>query len=178
MLDAAKALAAALPYPRSFLGLLLTGFTLVMLPLVGAMAYSARTAISVHNWTARKGALTHSKRRECRERREVTANRTILKNRLPAIRVRTGILIRTPVRGCFATNGGPARARRPTPFFVLQLPPHQYRRRSPASYESAYSVCTMSALGHKRTFRSAITMSALPPKADIRSAKRHVRFVP
>jgi len=41
MLDAAKALAAALPYPRSFLGLLLTGFTLVMLPLVGAMAYSA-----------------------------------------------------------------------------------------------------------------------------------------
>src|SRR6185503_3605250 len=41
MLDAAKALAAAMPYPRSFLGLLLTGFTLVMLPLVGAMAYSA-----------------------------------------------------------------------------------------------------------------------------------------
>jgi len=41
MLHAAKALAAALPYPRSFLGLLLTGFTLVMLPLVGAMAYSA-----------------------------------------------------------------------------------------------------------------------------------------
>src|SRR6185295_5553173 len=40
MLDA-KALAAALPYPRSFLGLLLTGFTLVMVPLVGAMAYSA-----------------------------------------------------------------------------------------------------------------------------------------
>ena len=65
-------------------------------------------------------------------RREVTANRTILKNRLPAIRVRTGILIRTPVRGCFATNGGPARARRPTHlFFVLQLPlSHQYRRRS------------------------------------------------
>ena len=41
MLDAAKALAVALSYPRSFLGLLLTGFTLVMLPLVGAMAYSA-----------------------------------------------------------------------------------------------------------------------------------------
>jgi two-component system sensor histidine kinase GlrK len=40
MLHAARAL-AALPYPRSFLGLLLTGFTLVMLPLVGAMAYSA-----------------------------------------------------------------------------------------------------------------------------------------
>jgi len=30
-----------LPYPRSFLGLLLAGFTLVMLPLVGALAYSA-----------------------------------------------------------------------------------------------------------------------------------------
>src|SRR5262245_19080876 len=41
MFDAAKALAASLPYPRSFLGLLLTGFTLVMVPLVGAMAYSA-----------------------------------------------------------------------------------------------------------------------------------------
>src|SRR2546421_8273356 len=30
-----------LPYPRPFLGLLLTGFTLVMLPLVGSLAYSA-----------------------------------------------------------------------------------------------------------------------------------------
>src|ERR687884_1299212 len=38
---AAKALLAALPYPRSFLALLLTGFTLVMAPLVGALAYSA-----------------------------------------------------------------------------------------------------------------------------------------
>ena len=28
-------------YPRSFLGLLLAGFTLVALPLVGALAYSA-----------------------------------------------------------------------------------------------------------------------------------------
>src|SRR5947208_10594964 len=28
-------------YPRSFLGLLLAGFTLVVLPLVGALAYSA-----------------------------------------------------------------------------------------------------------------------------------------
>jgi hypothetical protein len=36
----------------------------------------------------------------------------------------------------------------------------------------------MSALGHKRTFRSAIAMSALPPKADIGSAQVHVRFVP
>jgi two-component system sensor histidine kinase GlrK len=33
--------ASALPYPRSFLGLLLTGFTLVMIPLVGALAYAA-----------------------------------------------------------------------------------------------------------------------------------------
>ena len=80
-----------------------------------------------------------------------------------AIRVRTGILIRTPVRGCFATNGGPARARRPTHlFFVLQLPlSHQYRRRSPASYESAYM--------HDVRFGS---------KADIRSAKGDVRFTP
>jgi len=31
----------ALPYPRSFLGLLLAGFTLVALPLAGALAYSA-----------------------------------------------------------------------------------------------------------------------------------------
>src|SRR3977135_3170421 len=30
-----------LPYPRSFLGLLLAGFTLIALPLVGALAYSA-----------------------------------------------------------------------------------------------------------------------------------------
>jgi hypothetical protein len=37
---------------------------------------------------------------------------------------------------------------------------------------------SMSALGHKRTFRSAITMSALPPKADMCSATRYVRFVP
>src|SRR4051812_13992817 len=36
-----SAAAATLPYPRSFLGLLLTGFTLVMIPLVGALAYSA-----------------------------------------------------------------------------------------------------------------------------------------
>src|SRR5882724_13238458 len=38
---AAKSAASALPYPRSFLGLLLAGFTLVMVPLVGALAYSA-----------------------------------------------------------------------------------------------------------------------------------------
>src|SRR5213075_2017402 len=38
---AAGAAARILPYPRSFLGLLLTAFTLVMLPLVGALAYSA-----------------------------------------------------------------------------------------------------------------------------------------
>jgi two-component system sensor histidine kinase GlrK len=39
--SAAGAAARILPYPRSFLGLLLTAFTLVMLPLVGALAYSA-----------------------------------------------------------------------------------------------------------------------------------------
>jgi two-component system sensor histidine kinase GlrK len=41
MRDPAKAGAAALLYPRSFLGLLLAAFTLVMLPLVFALAYSA-----------------------------------------------------------------------------------------------------------------------------------------
>src|SRR5918912_2141146 len=38
---AARSAASVLPYPRSFLGLLLTGFTLVIIPLVGALAYSA-----------------------------------------------------------------------------------------------------------------------------------------
>ena len=33
----------------------------------------------------------------------------------------------------------------------------------------------MSALGHKRTFCDAIVMSALPPKADIRSFEWNVR---
>jgi hypothetical protein len=33
----------------------------------------------------------------------------------------------------------------------------------------------MSALGQKRTFRSAIAMSALLPKADILCAERYVR---
>src|SRR5262249_5222299 len=33
-------------------------------------------------------------------------------------------------------------------------------------------------MGHKRTFRSAIVMSALPPKAGICGAKRNVRYGP
>ena len=36
----------------------------------------------------------------------------------------------------------------------------------------------VSAMGHKRTFCDAGAMSALPPKADIRSAKTDARFVP
>jgi hypothetical protein len=36
----------------------------------------------------------------------------------------------------------------------------------------------MSALGHKQTFRNAIATSALPPKADIETQSRDVRFVP
>jgi len=36
----------------------------------------------------------------------------------------------------------------------------------------------MSALGHKRTLRPFITMSALPPKADIRRVLSDVCFVP
>ena len=43
-----------------------------------------------------------------------------------------------------------------------------------------YLTDSMSALGHKRTFRVGIAMSALPPKADIGPcaprAKRHVRI--
>jgi hypothetical protein len=35
----------------------------------------------------------------------------------------------------------------------------------------------MSVKGHKRTFRNAIALSALPPKADIPSGQRDVRFV-
>src|SRR5690348_7730471 len=38
---AARRLAGALPYPRSFLGLLLAGFILAIAPLVGALAYAA-----------------------------------------------------------------------------------------------------------------------------------------
>jgi hypothetical protein len=37
---------------------------------------------------------------------------------------------------------------------------------------------SMSALGQKRTLRSVRRMSALPPKADIKSRIRDVRFVP
>ena len=36
----------------------------------------------------------------------------------------------------------------------------------------------MSALGHKRTWRSEFTMSALPPKVDMDQPGRDVRFVP
>ena len=36
----------------------------------------------------------------------------------------------------------------------------------------------MSALGQKQTFALQNVMSALPPKADMCSAIRHVRFVP
>ena len=36
----------------------------------------------------------------------------------------------------------------------------------------------MSALGQNQTFRSAIGMSALPPKADMCGALAHVRLVP
>ena len=36
----------------------------------------------------------------------------------------------------------------------------------------------MSALGQKQTLQPPISMSALPPKADMCSALGHVRFVP
>ena len=37
---------------------------------------------------------------------------------------------------------------------------------------------TMSALGQKQTFKRLLLMSALPPKADIGTQSRKVRFVP
>ena len=39
-------------------------------------------------------------------------------------------------------------------------------------------IYAMSALGQKRTFALQYVMSALPPKADMCSAIRDVRFVP
>jgi hypothetical protein len=36
----------------------------------------------------------------------------------------------------------------------------------------------MSEMGQKQTSRAAISMSALPPKADIAESDWHVRFVP
>ena len=40
------------------------------------------------------------------------------------------------------------------------------------------AIWTMSALGHKQTCAAQKPMSALPPKADMCSATRDVRFVP
>ena len=37
--------------------------------------------------------------------------------------------------------------------------------------------CIMSALGHKQTFRTAIIMSALPPKADLGRGEHYVRWL-
>jgi hypothetical protein len=47
----------------------------------------------------------------------------------------------------------------------------------PVSCGSLTCIC-MSALGQKQTSRPEISMSALPPKADIGRRVRHVRFVP
>ena len=37
--------------------------------------------------------------------------------------------------------------------------------------------CIMPALGHKQTFRTAIIMSALPPKADLGRGEHYVRWL-
>jgi hypothetical protein len=50
--------------------------------------------------------------------------------------------------------------------------------RSKSSWTEVQWQDPMSALGQRRTFRSAIAMSALPPKADIPNPGRSVRFVP
>ena len=41
-----------------------------------------------------------------------------------------------------------------------------------------HSAALMSALGQKQTLRAEISMSALPPKADIGGVSSDVRFVP
>jgi hypothetical protein len=46
------------------------------------------------------------------------------------------------------------------------------------SLHGGNSAPLMSALGQKRTSRSEITMSALPPKADMAQDGGNVRFVP
>src|SRR5262245_5577824 len=43
---------------------------------------------------------------------------------------------------------------------------------------SGTTIPLMSALGQKQTFCIALAMSALPPKADMCGANRHVRFGP
>ena len=53
-------MALHLPYPRSFLGLLLAGFSLVALPLVGALVYSAWSAGRLADQT-RCGVLSASR---------------------------------------------------------------------------------------------------------------------
>ena len=42
--------------------------------------------------------------------------------------------------------------------------------------QQSCGVRLMSALGHKRTFALQKGMSALPPKADMRAATKHVRY--
>ena len=50
---------------------------------------------------------------------------------------------------------------------------------SALGHKRTFAVQTsMSALGQKQTCAAQLGMSALPPKADIRSARAHVRFVP
>ena len=61
-------------------------------------------------------------------------------------------------------------------------PPHCLPRGSGQGVLAARNSCRngqpRSALGHKRTFAVQNGMSALPPKADMCSATRYVRFVP
>jgi N-acetyltransferase len=60
--------------------------------------------------------------------------------------------------------------------------PGQSGHRLPVAHRdlemSTRSSLAMSALGHKRTLVPAHAMSALPPKADIGTQSRNVRFVP
>ena len=62
------------------------------------------------------------------------------------------------------------------PDYIRDLRPAKWG--SGVSLHSSNPGPLMSALGHKRTFRDADAMSALPPKADIGTQSRNVRFVP
>jgi hypothetical protein len=53
---------------------------------------------------------------------------------------------------------------------------HSKCRHLTAALATGIAVGNTSALGQKQTSRSEITMSALPPKADIAERNRHVRF--
>src|SRR5215472_8744371 len=66
-----------------------------------------------------------------------------------------------------------------TPFrHLTQFPLNKPLYLPRITIESVTANGSMSALGQKQTFRKVQSMSALPPKADIGTQPRDVRFVP